>query len=404
MNSRERMDIAMHLGTPDRVPVMCQLSLGHYFLHSGIDPIEIWHSSEAFGEALITLQRRYGFDGILINLPGRESGWRKHVKTIEMRQGETVITWHNGWTTVCPPDDLPHVSREDGSAFSITFNEIDPERLFYIEPYDISGLKYPYWWGFDGPATAWPEFFPPYHHATLKYVLDKVGDYVSVHAEVFSPFTQFLELLGYTDGLLALMDDPGKVSACLDALAAGAIALGCGHVDAGAHAVLISSAFAGAGFISREHYSEFVLPYEKQVVAAIKAKYPNTPVYTHTCGAIGDRLDLMEQTGTNGIDTLDPPPLGNVSLADARRKTAGRMFLKGNIDPVNTMLLGTADDVIAAARERIETAGPSGGYILSTACSVAPQTPPENIMKLREAVELYGEYPVAPIAGTTQTK
>jgi hypothetical protein len=79
MNSRERMDVAMHLGVPDRVPVMCQLLLGHYFLQSGIDPIEIWYSGEAFGEALIALQRRYGFDGILINLPGRDPGWRTHV-------------------------------------------------------------------------------------------------------------------------------------------------------------------------------------------------------------------------------------------------------------------------------------------------------------------------------------
>ena len=30
---------------PDRVPVMCQLSLGHYFLHAGSGAIEIWHDT-----------------------------------------------------------------------------------------------------------------------------------------------------------------------------------------------------------------------------------------------------------------------------------------------------------------------------------------------------------------------
>ncbi len=400
MNSRERIDVAMHLGVPDRVPVMCQLSLGHYFLHSGIDPIEIWHSSEAFGEALVALQRRYGLDGILINLPGREPEWQKHAAKIERREDETVITWRNGWTTVCPPDDLPHVYGEDGSAFAIGFDEIDPEKLFYVEPYDVSGLKYPYWWGFDETASpCGPEFFPAYQHDTLKYVRSRVGGEVSVHAEIFSPFTQLLELLGYTNGLLALMDDPGRAKACLESLAKGAIALGCGHAQAGADAVLISSAFAGAGFISRAHYSEFVLPYEAKVVTAIKENYPELPIYTHTCGAIGDRLDLMEQTGTNGIDTLDPPPLGNVELADAKRRTAGRMFLKGNVDAVNTLLLGSTDEVMEAARERIEVAGPGGGYILSTACSVAPHTPPENILNLREAAESYGKYELARSSG-----
>ena len=38
MTGRERMDVAMRLGVADCVPVMCQLSLGHYFLHGDRDP------------------------------------------------------------------------------------------------------------------------------------------------------------------------------------------------------------------------------------------------------------------------------------------------------------------------------------------------------------------------------
>ncbi|HYG97663.1 MAG TPA: uroporphyrinogen decarboxylase family protein [Terriglobales bacterium] len=396
MTSKERMDIAMHLGTPDRVPVMCQLALGHYFLNTGLDPIAIWHTSEAFGDALILLQQRYGFDGILINLPGRDPNWRSFVRQIEDHGDEKVITWVNGWTSVCPPDDLPHVYREDGTRFAPLFEEIHPDQLFYVEPYDISGIKYPYSWGFaEEPALRGKEFFPPYQHRTLKYVLDRVGNDVSVHAEIFSPFSQFMELLDYSNGLMALMDDPGKVKACLEALAEGAIELGCSDAATGAHAILISSAFAGGGFISRQHYSEFVLPYERKVIQGIKSQFPDLPIYTHTCGAIGDRLDLMEQTGTNGIDTLDPAPLGNVELADAKEQTFGKMFIKGNIDAVNTLLLGTPEQALLAARERIETAAPGGGYILSTACSVAPAAPPDNILQLRKAAELYGRYPDA---------
>ena len=100
----------------------------------------------------------------------------------------------------------------------------------------------------------------------------------------------------------------------------------------------------------------------------------------------------MLATGTRGIDTLDPPPLGTVHLADAKRQLQGRAFIKGNLDPVNTLLLGTVDDVREAARERIAIAGPGGGYILSTACSVAPGTPPENIAVLAEVAERWGRY------------
>jgi hypothetical protein len=380
----------MRLGEPDRVPVMCQLALGHYFLRSGLDRIDIWHATDVFGEALIRLQRRYGFDGILVNLPGRDPAWRQNIDRIEYHADRAIIRWKSGWYTEVPPDDLPHVYRPDGSRIVPRFADIDPEQLFYVEPHGLAAPTYPFAWGFD------PEIrreFPPYQYDTIAYVRERAAD-MSVHSELFSPFSQFLELLGCADALIALVDDPGKVKVCLDALAEGAIVLGRGQAAAGVDAILISSAFAGAGFLSPKQYAEFVLPHEKKVIEGIRAA-ADVPIYTHTCGAIGDRLESMAATGTNGIDTLDPPPLGTVDLASARRLLLGRLFIKGNVDPVNTVLRGTREDVLAAAHERIRIAGPGGGYILSTACSVPPAAPPENVMTLTEAAERFGRYPMS---------
>jgi uroporphyrinogen decarboxylase len=85
-----------------------------------------------------------------------------------------------------------------------------------------------------------------------------------------------------------------------------------------------------------------------------------------------------------------------VDLAEAKQQMAGRMFIKGNIDPVTTVLFGSVEDVRSAARERIRIAAPGGGYILSTACSVAPAAPPEHIIALREAAEEWGWYDAPP--------
>src|SRR5665811_111096 len=93
MTYKDRMNIAMRLGTPDRVPVMCQLALGHYFLQTPFDEIDIWHDTQTFGDALITLQERYGFDGILINLPGRDPNWRKYITRIEERDGNRSVSY-----------------------------------------------------------------------------------------------------------------------------------------------------------------------------------------------------------------------------------------------------------------------------------------------------------------------
>jgi hypothetical protein len=396
MTSRERMARAMRPQAgllPDRVPVMCQLALGHYFLQSGFDATEIWHDTTTFGDALITLQRRYGFDGILVNLPGRDSEWGNQILSAEKRGADLVIGWRGGPVTVMPPDDNPHVYPTDAERRAVPrFDDLDPERLFYIEPHDVCGVTYPYAWGFTHtPAQSGPHFFPPWHFDTIRYVRERAPD-VSVHGEVFSPFSQLLELVDYPHALVALLVDPEKAKACLDRLADGTIALALGQAAAGVDAVLISSAFAGAGFISPAHYREFVLPYERKVIDAVTSACPDLPVYTHTCGAIGDRLELMEQTGTHGIDTLDPPPLGTVDLADAKARLGTRVFIKGNLDPVNTLLNGTPDDCLTASRERLATGKPGGGYILSSACSVAPHTPPENILQLRAAVEEAGWY------------
>lgn len=390
MTSRERMAAAMRHEAPDRVPVMCQLAIGHYFLHSGIDPVEVWHDSPTFAEALVRLQQRYGFDGILVNLPGRDPDWRRHLDRIEEDGTERRVHWKNGLITVVPPDDNPHVYQPDGrTRFFPSFDDIDPARLHYVDPHDLSGISWPWRWGFDGPPD--PDGFPPWQDATLRAVRERATD-TSVHGEVFSPFTQLLELLDFQNALLALMDDPGKVEACLDALTDGTVELMRLLAAAGADAVLISSAFAGAGFVSPAHYERFVLPYEARAIAGFREAFPDTPVYTHTCGAIGDRLELLEATGTDGIDTLDPPPLGDVELADAKRRIGGRLFIKGNMDPVNTLLRGTPDHVREDAERRLAIGMPGGGYILSTACSVPPAAPPENILQLRSAVEAAGRY------------
>jgi hypothetical protein len=379
MTPRARMGLAMRHREPDRVPVMCQLALGHYFLHAGLDPVDVWHDTPSFADALVRLQRRYGFDGILVNLPGREPGWRRHVAAVERVPGARRVRWRDGLVTVAPDDDNPHVFTADGAAPARPLlADVDPGRLLYVEPHDRTGVR-----SLDS--------FPPWQDAAVRAVRERAPD-VSVHAEVFSPFSQLLELVGYEPALMALLDAPERVEACLDALTGGTAALMGILADAGADAILISSAFAGGGLISPAHYRRFVLPCERRAIAEFRAAFPGLPVYTHTCGAIGDRLELMAETGTGGIDTLDPPPLGDVQLLEAKRRIGDRLFIKGNIDPVNVVLGGTPAAVRAAAGRCLAEAMAGGGYVLSTACSVAPASPPENILQIRAAAEAVGRY------------
>ncbi len=195
-------------------------------------------------------------------------------------------------------------------------------------------------------------------------VKEQVGDSVSVQGEIFSPFSQLLELLNYEYALMGLLDDPGKSHAMLERLTLGAIDLGKRQVQAGVDAVLISSAFAGAGFVSRADYETFVLPYETRLIEALHAAYPGLKVYTHTCGAIGDRLDLMLRSGLEGSTRLTRHrwELWNSSRPAHLR---GKAFIKGNLDPVNTLLHGNEETVREAVEQRLEIAKP--GVAISSA-------------------------------------
>ncbi|OIO96108.1 MAG: hypothetical protein AUK03_04355 [Anaerolineae bacterium CG2_30_64_16] len=392
MNSRERMARAMHLQAPDRVPVMCQLALGHYFLNTPFAPHEIWFDSEAFAEALVLLQRRYQFDGILVNLPGRPPDLLDAVAHIERTPDGEQLVWRNGEVTFCPWDDNPyHMTPAGEPAPRADFATIDPDHLDALDT--LAG----YTWGvyhvpcLGGRSEHGPlREIPPYFFRALDLVRHKAGADVPIHGEVFSPFTHFLELFGYARALLHMLEDRGKTHALLDRLTSASIAWAVAQAMHGVDAVLISSAFAGGPFLSRDMYREFVLPYERRVTDAVKAA--GVPVYTHTCGRIGDRLDLMLETGTQGIDTMDPPPLGNTELAAAKAQVGGQVFLKGNMDSVVLLQAETPEQVVAHATDRIRAGMPGGGYILSTACSVAPRVEPWKLELLVPLAEEIGRY------------
>ena len=356
--------------------------------HTDLSPVEVWYTSEGFAEALITLARRYRFDGILINLLGTDPDWMRHVERIETAQnGDQTVFFAGGDQGRCPADDNVHHIRPDGDRRP-TIEQVDPAKIYYDDPHGPGGMKYPFYFGMEPYEADKSDYWPDYVFRTIDLVLAEVGDSLSVHSELFSPWTQLLELFGYQEALMYLLDDPEKVKAILAAYAEGAADLGVRQARRGVEAVLVSSAFAGAGFISPGQYEEFVLPYEKAIVERVKAE--GVPVYTHTCGAIGDRLELMAETGIDGIDTLDPPPLGSIDLEDAKRRVGDRLFFKGNIDPVHTLLEKSREEVRKDALWRLKVGSKGSGYILSSACSVSPRVAPENLTVLVEASEEFG--------------
>jgi uroporphyrinogen-III decarboxylase len=377
MLPRERIQRAMDLEEPDRVPVMCQMSIGHMLLQTGISPSEFWFSGDVFTEGLLKLRETYDFDGILISLHGHSPRWREKTSKIQRKEKREIVFWENGDRTVFPADDLPmHYPHKE--LHTPIISEFDPESL----PEDIDiipvsqGLMF--------------ELDPDHMYDIFDRLHKRAGERYSIHGEVTSPFDYFLHLFGFDEAMVNLIKEPSKSIDILQRYTDGVKKIAVEQTHHRVDAIKISSPFAGAGFVSPEFYEKFVLPYESQIARAVRAH--GVHVYTHTCGAINDRLEMMVEAGVSGIECLDPPPLGDVRLNEAKSRVGNKVFIKGNIDPVNVMLSGTVETVRKDAEYRIEMGKPGGGFILSTACSIAPHTKRENVQVLSSVASEKGVY------------
>jgi hypothetical protein len=371
------MQLAMSGKAADCVPLMCQMSIGHMILQTSSSASAFWNSAELYAEGLLALRNAYRFDGILISLHGHSPDWEKKVGRFAKEGSAEVIDWKDGSKTVFPPDDLPlHYPADVRPPLSLS--EFEPASI----PGEISFI----------PVSQGLEFHldPEHRFDVIDIVVEKAGRECSVHGEVTSPFDYFLNLFGFGEAFVGLIEEPAKVKDILQRYTVAVKKVAVGLVKHKVDAVKVSSPYAGSGFISSAFYREFVLPYERQIAQAVQNH--GVPAYIHTCGAIKDRLEMMIEAGFSGLECLDPPPLGNVELAEAKRLVGGKAFIKGNIDPVNMLLAGPEERIRSDARRQLEIGKPGGGYILSTACSIAPHTRRENVEILAEIVEDQGFY------------
>ncbi len=382
MNSRELVDQAMNLERPDRFPVMCQMANGHTIINTGVHPIDYFIDNELWADCLIRIRELYDFDGILCHKTGRVHGIMDLVERVDRDAEVPTLYMHDGGRIECTRDDDAYY--KSGPDFQWpTLDELDPGDLLGWAPDSFLAFQ-------ASKATlpiTDPDGFEDHVFGMMDRVIARVGDEYSVHGEVRSPFDHFLNLLGMEDGLMAILDDPEKSLTVLDVTAEWSIALAVAQVRRGARAIKISSPFAGNAFLSREMYEEFILPFESRLAKAVRAE--GAAIYTHTCGAIGDRLDLLCQAGVSGIECLDPPPLGDVEITDAVEMLKDKIFIKGNIDPVNTLLRGDAEKIRKDVSAVLDAARELKGFVLSSACSIAPQAPPDNLKRM---VELCREF------------
>jgi uroporphyrinogen decarboxylase len=128
---------------------------------------------------------------------------------------------------------------------------------------------------------------------------------------------------------------------------------------------------------------EFFKPYQMMVANEIKK-----PWIFHSDGNPFSDPDGLAQLGMNG-DSPGGSPSRWTSTPAEWRVTA---LIVGNIDLDYTLPRGTEAEVEAEVRDRIETVGKGGGYMISSANSITDYCKVENVRAMSRAIRKYGKY------------
>ena len=167
--------------------------------------------------------------------------------------------------------------------------------------------------------------------------------------------------------MLDFFDDPPFVEALFDFTVRMEVEFARAQVEAGA--TLIGVGDAAASLVGPKLYTQFVLPCEQRLIAAIRAL--GVPVRLHICGNTKRIVEGMGQTGADIIDLDFLTPLGH-----ARRAMRETQVLLGNIDPVRELARrhariggSGAGGVLPRRRARLTFAAPAAR------CRAARRTP-----------------------------
>ena len=199
----------------------------------------------------------------------------------------------------------------------------------------------------------------------------RVGGDKLIEGWVEGPCAQAANLRGINALMTDFFDDPGFVRDLFEFVLELELRFARAQLAEGAD--LIGIGDAAASLVGPQIYTQSVWPYEKKLVAGIRALGGRTRL--HICG---NTRRILEGMGQLGCDIVDLDFL--VPMKDGREKMGPEQVLLGNLDPVRALRDGTPESVYAAVAECHRQAGTR--FIVGAGCEVTRDTPAANLQAL----------------------
>jgi hypothetical protein len=192
--------------------------------------------------------------------------------------------------------------------------------------------------------------------------------------------------------LIGLVEAPGLIHRYLDARLKTTLMLAEAMLERGVDGLEGGYDWASAAgpVFSPRHFRQFVFPRLKQITDLCHrygARYVK-----HTDGNVNSLLEDLVAAGVDAFQAIEPR--AGMDIGRLKRDYGDRLTLIGNVDCSTVLVDGPVEAVRAETERILRTAGPGGGFLLSTSNSVHPGVKPEYYLAMLDTARQLGAYPL----------
>ena len=126
--------------------------------------------------------------------------------------------------------------------------------------------------------------------------------------------------------------------------------------------------------LSGRMFDRYILGYERPLWQQVREA--GCVLWVHCHGRVRTVIDRFVDNGVQLLDPVEPPPQGDITLAEARRAARGGLTLIGNIE-WSDLEHRTADEIEVLVRRAIEEAGPDH-FVLGASAEIIAE-PNEHV-------------------------
>jgi hypothetical protein len=157
---------------------------------------------------------------------------------------------------------------------------------------------------------------------------------------------------------------------------------------------IVGPEYFTAPYLPPAMFRRFIVPHVTEMTRLIHARGGKVRLHCH--GKMAQVLDMILETGSDGIDPCEPPPDGDIELAEVKRRCQARgVSVWGNIE-LKLLEQGTPDQVRAEVQKIMGQAKAGGGFVLMpTAAPINLPLSPKTEANYRAFIEAgleFGRY------------